>query len=178
MADKESGGGRFLFGLVAGLGLSYVYITTGYKPPIPQPADELQSSMKLILADVLFEDSGADIRQRQRALALMIGEDPGLYRELDDRIGQAMTRSLVDKKLERFTLRLRGQRRAFVQRFSGDDYPELKQLLQKRYGTKDPVEMAAHLLAGQIAKDEFIAQSLRERHPGKNLLQIARAIME
>jgi succinate dehydrogenase/fumarate reductase flavoprotein subunit len=161
-----------------GLGLSYLYITTGYTPPVLQPADELQSGLNSMLADALFEGGKSDLRQRQRAVALLIGENPELYLELDDRIDQAMTKSLVEKKLERVTALLRGQREAFLKQFASDKYPALKHRLQEVYGTGELNEMAAHLLAGNIAKDEFVADALRNRYPGMDLLQIAREILK
>ena len=170
---------KFLTGAVAGAALSFLYLVSGYQPPvvtklldIPKEATALAMD---IVADYLLYDPAANLEEQQRAIAFKISADHDFFREIDAAIDNGFTNEVLRRRASRQATQLRASRTAFDRVLQ---YPNLRKHYADRYGTNDPRKIKQHMLIDAIRREPFLHQHLKKQFPGQTDEQLAARVLD
>ncbi|MCA9074077.1 MAG: hypothetical protein KDA93_03520 [Planctomycetaceae bacterium] len=166
MAASESDGfsiGKFLGGLVVGVALTYAYTRYRWEmPAVVQLPATVTSSVISATADSDLYNWDLPFEVRQRAAAIIIGQNPDRFIELDN---------ATDHVLMHEMQRQRAVRRAMItkQKWSAYnmalDKPALRKRFEQKYATTDTELLKRRMLASDIDDEPILLGYLREYFP-------------
>ncbi len=166
MSDNTSDAGTFLkFMGGLGLGIAMTYAYTRYQwemPAVVRLPAMVTSATISATADSDLYNWDLPFEARQRAAAVIIGQNPDKFIELDNATGHVLLNEMQ---------RQRALRRAMIQKTAWTAFdvalgkPALRKALQRKYGGTDDEQLKRNMLAARIAEDEILDGFLRHHFP-------------
>lgn len=155
--------GKFLGGLAVGVALTYAYTRYRWEmPAVVQLPATVTSSVISATADSDLHNWDLPFEVRQRAAAVILGQNPDRFIALDN---------ATDHVLMHEMQRQRAVRRAMItkQKWSAYDMaldkPALRQRLEQKYRTSDDELLKRRMLANDIDDEPILLGYLREHFP-------------
>lgn len=170
---------KVILGMFVGALLTFLSIENGFSPPeVVQLPAKIQALPEQIIASSFVEDAESDLKQRQKAIAVLIKHDPSYFIEIDNAIGQQFSNEAVNKIARRKLQLIKGYNVGLNKIIDdAENYPELRESLERIYGTEDNETLRYRMLAKRIRDDELIYQMLQRRFPAMSDEEIARFIL-
>ncbi len=166
MSDKTSDSGtflKFLGGLGLGIVMTYAYTRYQWEMPAVVRLPAMVTSATIsATADSDLYNWDLPFEVRQRAAAVIIGQNPDRFIELDNATDHVLLNEMV---------RQRALRRAMIQKTAWSAFdvalgkPALRKSLQRKYGGADDEQLKRNMLAARIAEDEILDGFLRHHFP-------------
>ena len=152
---------KFLGGLALGVGLTYAYVRFGYSlPSVLKLGEKVKSNAIVTTADVDLYDHKAPLEVRQRALAVVVGQQPELFIEIDNATNHVFLEDVLRRKAVRRAKLAKGSFDAYDVAL---DKPALRRFLEKKHGAKDTDTLKRRMLIAAIQDDEYLHRYLRAR---------------
>ncbi len=162
--SDQGGCTKLIFGIVAGMILSGVYINYNWAlPGWMQIPGLVQGLGARTVADSVIEDPKADLATKQRAVEELFRRDPNLFRELDDDMGNVITRAVIDRKARRRLMIFQSAQNAMREQLG--KHEAIRKAAERQYETESLDEII--LLTGikNLREDAFLYGYLLDRFP-------------
>jgi len=161
--SEASSIGKYVAAMLCGIVLTALYVRFGYTAPtVVQLGSKVAAEVVVTTAEVDLYDSKAPHEVRQRALAIVVGQRPDLFVEVDDAIGNQFFEEVLRRKAVRkaklIKQRMRGYEMALAK-------PALRRHQERRFGVKETELLKQRMLIADIHEDEFLDSYLRRRFP-------------
>ncbi|MEZ6054056.1 MAG: hypothetical protein R3C02_22110 [Planctomycetaceae bacterium] len=155
--------GKFLGGLAVGVVLTYAYTRYRWEMPavVRLPAT-VTSSVISATADSDLYNWDLPFETRQRAAAVILGQNPDRFIELDNATDHVLMREMERQRAVRLALIAKEKYAAYQM---GLDKPALRKMLERKHETSDPEELKRRMLAADIDEDPILTGYLRDRFP-------------
>lgn len=159
--DSSSWG--FFAGLATGVALSWMYVRYGYEPNnvVTLPAKVTSAAISITAESDLYNwDVTPEVRQR--AAAVVLGQNPGTFIELDNATGNVLTKEMLRQKAERLAKLAKAKFDAYDMAL---DKPALRKALQRKHGAGDNETIKRRMLIDDIEGETFLHGYLTRRFP-------------
>ena len=177
MAQSESDPfWKFLTGLVVGVSMTWCYVRFGFQlPGIVELPAKVTSAAISVTADADLENWNLPLHSRQRAAAVILGQNPDQLIALDESLEHAILSEM---------LRLKAVRRAKIAKATFSAYdtalqqPAIREQYERHYGTTDAGVIKQKWLQRDISDDEFLHGYLAANWPQESIESWCRRVLE
>lgn len=166
---------KFVFGLMVGVALSWAYVRFAFTlPGILGWTGKVSSEAIVITAEAQLYDPQATVDVRKRALAVIVGQKPNLFLEID---------AALDNRFYEEALRRKAVRKAQLIRSETSGYDvalsklALRAHLERKHSAQDADTLKRQMLIARIRDDEFLNGYLTRRFPDLNSDQLAATVL-
>ncbi len=154
---------KFLGGLLLGVVLTYAYTRYRWElPAMVQVPAKVTSSVISATADSDLYNWELPFEVRQRAAAVILGQNPDQFIELDNATDHVLLYEMQRQRAVRLALIARQKYAAFDVVLSK---PSLRKRLEQKHGTTDAEQLKRRMLAADIADQSILIGYLRDRFP-------------
>ena len=177
MAQSESDPfWKFLTGLLVGVGMTWGYVRFGFQlPGVVGLPGKVTSAAISVTADADLENWDLPLRSRQRAAAVILGQNPDQLIALDESLDHAILSEM---------LRLKATRRAKIAKATYSAYdtalqqPAIREQYERRYGTTDAEVIKQKWLQRDVSEDEFLHGYLATNWPEETIESWSQRVLE
>lgn len=164
MGDTESSSFAKYFGAVVfGITITYAYVHFGYQPPVAfQLAGKATSEAIVTTAEVDLYNPSAEDSIRQRAMAVVLGQQPELLIELNQELDNQILFELLRRKALRKAKVLKQEMSAYEKALS---HPALRARLETKYNVTDTVSLKRSMMLAAIKDAPFLYWYLNRQFP-------------
>jgi hypothetical protein len=175
MAKESNPVWKFVCGVMIGVVLSWAYVRFGFTlPGILGWTGKVSSEAIVMTAEGTLYDPHATADVRKRALAVIVGQKPSLFLEID---------AALDNRFYEEALRRKAVRKAQLIRSETSGYdvalskPALRKVLETKHGATDDDSLKRRMLIARIRDDEFLNSYLTRRVPDLNSDQLVDTVL-
>ncbi len=155
--------GKFLGGLAVGVVLTYAYTRYRWEmPAVVQLPATVTSSVISATADSDLYNWDLPFEVRQRAAAIILGQNPDRFVELDNATDHVLMYEMQRQRAVRLAMIAKQKFSAYQVAL---DKPALRERLERKYGTTESEQLKRQMLADDIAGDAILTGYLRDRFP-------------
>lgn len=163
MKNEASSIGKYIAAMLCGVVLTFLYVRFGYNMPgVVQLGSKVASEAVVTTAEVDLYNSKAPHKVRQRAMAIVVGQRPDLFIDVDDAIGNQFFEEVLRRKAVRKAKLIKQRMRAYGMALAK---PALRRHQEKRFGVKETDLLKQRMLIADIRDDEFLDGYLRRYFP-------------
>lgn len=156
---------KFVFGLLIGVVLSWAYVRFGFTlPGILGWTGKVSSEAIVMTAESTLYDPQATIDERKRALAVIVGQRPALFLEVDQVLNNGFYEEALRRKAVRKAKLIKGQISGYDMALSK---PALREVLEKKHRATDDETLKRRMLLASVDDDEFLSSYLKRRFPDR-----------
>lgn len=162
---QNSRGGllKYCGGMLIGVALTYAYVRFGYTlPGIVQVGSKVAGEFMISTAEMDLYNPQSPLEQRERALAVVVGQNPDLLIEADRAIGHQLLEEILRRKAERIAKLLKQRLSAFDVAL---DQPEIRKLYEKKFRIRDRELLKRRMLLKNLQDEYFLHGYLRRKFP-------------
>ncbi len=154
---------KFLGGLVLGVVMTYAYTRFRWEmPALVQVPATVTSSVISVTADSDLYNWELPFEVRQRAAAVILGQNPERFIELDNATDHVLLYEMQRQRALRLAMIARQKHAAFDTVFA---QPSLRKRLEQKHDTTDTEQLKRRMLAADIADQAILIGYLRDRFP-------------
>ena len=164
MADTESSSfAKYVGAVVFGIAITYAYVHFGYEPPPAlQIAGKAKSEAIVATAEFDLYSPVADDNMRQRAMAVVLGQQPELLIELNQELDNQILFELLRRKALRKAKQLKQEMSAYDKAL---DQPALRARLEAKYNVADTHRLKHSMMLAAIKDTPFLYWYLKNQFP-------------
>lgn len=152
---------KIVCGALMGVALTWAYVRFGFElPGVARIGAKVTSEAVIATAEVDLYDVHAPLQTRQRALAVVMGQKPELFIEVDGALGNQFFEEVIRRKAVRQAKLLKGRLRAYDMAL---DKPALRAMYEKRFHVKDTEILKRRMLLADVRDEEILHRYLK-RH--------------
>ena len=175
MATDSGSIGKFLVGMLAGVALTGLYVRFGYKlPGILGLGKKLSENAIVTTAEIDLYDHEQAEDVRKRALAVVIGQRPELFMELDASGGNRIYEEVLRRKAVREAKLLKGRLTAYDAALSK---PALRRHFEKKHRVSGTETLKRSMLKSDLRDEDYLYGYLTRRFPDASLDQLADIVL-
>ena len=165
----------FVSALVASL-LTFAYLEYDYSPSkaVTLPSEIIKIPQQIIASSFL-EDTESSLKQKQKAIALLIRFDSDYFIEIDNAIGQQFTKAATHKIAKRKYDLIKN----FIAAYDRlKEHPDLLNAQLKYHRVNSLEELKQKMFVNEMYKNTLVLQALRQRFPKHTDKEIVSEILK